>query len=468
MKDVTKIKNILKTKCKLLPAKSHPLDENGYWIHFTGETAIQLHVHSNKMHSVVKTLNKENVKAKIHTSKHGWRHCISIKNVSDTVINPPTNIREYVTNHTIIHIFSNEIWYNGMRNDTYKTIPIFRQIKDLIDDINIKYVIIPHRYCITVTPLSEHDNWIVNKIQWKDYNKSTELYEDYLKHGRDNEFRSEPIKPLTNEYNEPENIPNDSLIETVISTLNNKINNLTIDTTDISLANEFSVKTIIITNDAYNEQWMELDIKTTNKNIKKISDKIKKGQKKANAKLNDIKTPDQYVIKFGKYKGTKITDMTSSEQLQYCDYMIKQMYSKSEAERKLDAFYSALSWHKTNVMNSILYNEVDFIIDETKEVDPTGLTLNFGKFKGRSLDTMIEKEEINYLNWYVTITTEKIMKKETAVNNFFYAIRTAYTINKEIYDKAKEDQSKNIVTMKHRKSSTSISTNCNDIEWDDL
>lgn len=69
---------------------------------------------------------------------------------------------------------------------------------------------------------------------------------------------------------------------------------------------------------------------------KKISDGIRKKHKKY----------EKSVISFGKYKGTKLTDMTSKEQLEYCLWLRKERITQARSKRGMrnDVLLQELRW----------------------------------------------------------------------------------------------------------------------------
>lgn len=55
--------------------------------------------------------------------------------------------------------------------------------------------------------------------------------------------------------------------------------------------------------------------------------------------------PAEYVIHFGKYSGRKISTLTEPEELQYCEWAVKQFKKNARTTNKLKAF----EWHLTEM-----------------------------------------------------------------------------------------------------------------------
>lgn len=56
-----------------------------------------------------------------------------------------------------------------------------------------------------------------------------------------------------------------------------------------------------------------------------------------------------YIMPFGKYKGTKLINMTSDEQLDYCRWLYEERCSKaSKTEKRTSRIIKALGWHLRN------------------------------------------------------------------------------------------------------------------------
>lgn len=51
--------------------------------------------------------------------------------------------------------------------------------------------------------------------------------------------------------------------------------------------------------------------------------------------------PAEYIINFGKYSGRKIVHLTSPEEIQYCEWMVKKLRQSPRMSNKLRAF----EWH---------------------------------------------------------------------------------------------------------------------------
>jgi len=60
--------------------------------------------------------------------------------------------------------------------------------------------------------------------------------------------------------------------------------------------------------------------------------RVKKSRKKKHV------DPADYLINFGKYSGRRLASLTSPEEIQYCEWMLKQLQKTSRTSKKLTAF----------------------------------------------------------------------------------------------------------------------------------
>jgi len=63
---------------------------------------------------------------------------------------------------------------------------------------------------------------------------------------------------------------------------------------------------------------------------------------------NRIKISEKYIIPFGKYRGTKITDMVNPEQIEYCEWILTEMDKYSKNAKRKSAKYKAFRWWVDN------------------------------------------------------------------------------------------------------------------------
>lgn len=94
-------------------------------------------------------------------------------------------------------------------------------------------------------------------------------------------------------------------------------------------------ETIVDTSKVESIDFGNFKLKTTLKGTYKLStydrQRIIEGQQK------NIKKNIEYVINFGKYKGTKITDMVSEEQIKYMEWYINNVGKKGKNDRRFKA-----------------------------------------------------------------------------------------------------------------------------------
>ncbi len=70
--------------------------------------------------------------------------------------------------------------------------------------------------------------------------------------------------------------------------------------------------------------------------------RIKKSRKKKHV------DPANYLINFGKYSGRRLASLTSPEEIQYCEWMLKQLQKTSRTSKKLIAFVYHLEQIKSS------------------------------------------------------------------------------------------------------------------------
>ncbi len=68
----------------------------------------------------------------------------------------------------------------------------------------------------------------------------------------------------------------------------------------------------------------ELELAPELEEKRKSKEKRKRKADKLKKAIEDIKE-EEYVIDFGMYKGTKITELTSNRDIEYCEWLVEQM-----------------------------------------------------------------------------------------------------------------------------------------------
>lgn len=69
----------------------------------------------------------------------------------------------------------------------------------------------------------------------------------------------------------------------------------------------------------------------------------------SDGKMKSDRLSKNWVINFGKYKGTKMKDMVSKEQYDYCVWAYSEMKEKmNKSEKKKERKYKAFSWAVRN------------------------------------------------------------------------------------------------------------------------